>query len=89
MSFECRFILPADLPVVFLAFFWGVGFLAAFQLPTWVFEALALAPAEGSLVGSLPGERAKTRTAEIGMSSSKLGTGDIKLSKACIQIKEM
>jgi hypothetical protein len=53
-----------------------------------VFEALALAPVEGSLTDSSLGGRAKIGTTGIGMSLSKLGTGEIKLSKACIQIKE-
>jgi hypothetical protein len=43
---------------------------------------------EGSLAGSSPGGQAKTRMAEIGMSLLKLGMGEIKLSKACIQTIE-
>jgi hypothetical protein len=39
-------------------------------------------------MGSSPGDQAKTGTAKIRMSLSKLGMGEIKLSKACIQTKE-
>jgi hypothetical protein len=81
-------ILPADLPVVFLALFWWVGLVVAFCLPTWVFKELALAPTTGSLVGSSPGGRAKIGMAGIGMSPLKPGMGEIKLFKACIQTKE-
>jgi hypothetical protein len=78
----------ADLSVAFLAFFCGAGLVAAFCLPARVFEPLALTPAEGLLVGSSLGDQAETKTVRIGMSSSKLGTGEVKLSKACIQTKE-
>jgi hypothetical protein len=61
-------ILPTDLPVGFLVFFIGVDLAVAFRLPTQVFKALALAPAEGSLTGSSLGGRAKTGMTGIGMS---------------------
>jgi hypothetical protein len=70
--------------------FWcRVRLVAAFRLPTRVIEPLALAPAEGSLVGSSPGDWAETGIAGIGMPPSKPRTGEMKLSKACIQTKEM
>jgi hypothetical protein len=81
-------ILPVDLHVVFLAFFWGAGLVVAFFLPTRVFKELALALVEGSLVGSSPGGRAKTGMARIRMSPSKPRMREIKLSKPSIQTKE-
>jgi hypothetical protein len=45
----------------------------------------ALAPVEGSLSASSPGGWAETGIAGIGISPSKLGMGEMKLSKACIQ----
>jgi hypothetical protein len=80
-------ISSADLPVVFLAFFEGDGLVAIFRCQHESLR-LALAPLEGPLMGSSPGDRAKTGTAGIGMSPLKLRTGEIKLSKACIQTKE-
>jgi hypothetical protein len=61
----------------------------AFYLLNRVFEVLALALVEGSLASSTLGGWAESRMTEIGMSPSKLGTGEKKLSKACIQTKEM
>jgi hypothetical protein len=81
-------ILLEDLPMVFLFFFFGVRLVVAFHLPSRVFEALALAPAEGSLAGSSPGGWAETGMARIGILPSKPGTGEIKLSRSCIQTKE-
>jgi hypothetical protein len=78
-------ILLEDLPVVFLAYFGGVGLTVAFRLPARVFEALALGLMEGSLADSSLGGRAETRMAGIRTSPSKPGTGEVKLSKACIQ----
>jgi hypothetical protein len=78
-----------DLPVTFLAFFWGVGLAAAFYLLDQVFEALALALVEGSLVGSSLGDQAKTGMTGIEMSPSKSGAGEIKLSKSCIQTNKV
>jgi hypothetical protein len=49
-----------------------------------MFEVPALAPVEGSLVGSSLGDHAETEIVRIGMSPSKPGMGEIKLSKACI-----
>jgi hypothetical protein len=63
--------------------------VVAFCLPTRVFEALALAPAEGSLTDSSPGGQVKIGMARIEMSPSRLGMGEIKLSKACIQTNEI
>jgi hypothetical protein len=80
-------IPPADLPMVFLACFCGVRLAIFFFLPAWVFKALALV--EGSLVDSSLGGQAKTRMVGIGMSPSKPGMGEMKLSNACIQIKEI
>jgi hypothetical protein len=59
--------------------------VVAFCLPARVFEELALAPTEGSLTDSSPGGQAKIGMVGNGMSASKLGMGEIKLSKACIQ----
>jgi hypothetical protein len=50
---------------------------------------LALAPAEGSVIDSSPRGRVKTGMAEIGISRSKLGTEEMKLSNACIQTEEV
>jgi hypothetical protein len=74
-----------DFPTAFLVFIWGVRLAAAFYLPVRVFEALALAPADGSLIDSPLGGPVETGMTEIGMSPSNLGRGEIKLSKACIQ----
>jgi hypothetical protein len=74
--------------MVFLALFWGVRLALAFCLPAQVFRALAPTLAEGSLVDSSPGGRAEIRIAEIGISTSKLGMEEMKLSNACIQTKE-
>jgi hypothetical protein len=60
----------------------------AFYLPTRVFTVLALVLAEGSLIDSLPGGRAKTEMARIRMSLSKPKMGEMKLTKACVQTKE-
>jgi hypothetical protein len=62
---------------------------AAFHLLAQVFEALALAPVDESLVGSSLGGQAKTGTARIRMSPSKSGIGEIKLSKTCIQMNKI
>jgi hypothetical protein len=48
-----------DFPVALLAFFWGVGMTAAFRLPARVSDALALAPADGSLADSPLGDWAE------------------------------
>jgi hypothetical protein len=63
--------------------------VVAFHLPTRVFEPLALVLIEGSLMGSSLGDQAETRAAGVRMSLSKPGMGEIKLSKAYIQTKEM
>jgi hypothetical protein len=63
--------------------------VAAFHLLDQVFEALALALKEGSLTGSSLGSWAKTRMAGMRMSPLKTGMGEIKLSNASIQIKDM
>jgi hypothetical protein len=87
-SLGCGYINfdPASrFPRGFPAFFWEVGFTVAFYLPAQVFRALAPALADGSLVDSLPGGRAKTGIAEIGISPSKPGTGEMRLSNGCIQ----
>jgi hypothetical protein len=54
-------------------------------LPARVLGVLTLAPVEGSLSASPPGGWAETRMAGIGISPSKSGMGEMKLSKACIQ----
>jgi hypothetical protein len=71
-------ILPVDLPAAFLVFFWGVGVATILRFPAWVFDALALAPADW----------VETRILGIGMSPSNPGIGEIKLSKAYIQIHQ-
>jgi hypothetical protein len=81
-------ILPEDFPMTFLAFFGGVRLVVGFHLPARVFEALALAPVDGSLTDSSPGGQAENGTAGIRISPSKPVMGEIKLSKACIQTKE-
>jgi hypothetical protein len=77
-----------DFHVAFLFFFWRVGLVAAFRLPAHVLEALTWALAERSLADSPLGDWAKTGMVGIGMSTSYPGIGEIKLSKACIQIYE-
>jgi hypothetical protein len=67
---------------------YSVPFLVAFRLPAQIFQALALALVEGSLVDSSSGGRAKTRMARIRVSPSKPGTGKMKLSKVYIQTKD-
>jgi hypothetical protein len=81
-------ILPEDFPMTFLAFFRGVRLVVAFHLPARVFEALALAPVDGSLTDSSLGGQVKTGMAGIRMSPPKPVMGEIKLSKAYIQTKE-
>jgi hypothetical protein len=61
----------------------------AFCLLAQVFEALALAPVEGSLADLSPGGRAKTRMARIRTSTLKSGMGEIKMSKAYIQTNKI
>jgi hypothetical protein len=61
----------------------------AFRLPARVLRALALTPAEESLVDSSPGGWAKIGMAGFGMSPSKPGMGEMKLSKACIHTEMM
>jgi hypothetical protein len=63
--------------------------VAAFHLPSRVFEALALALAEGSLADSSLCSWVKTRVARFGMSLSKPQMGEIKVSKAVIQTNEI
>jgi hypothetical protein len=63
--------------------------LVTFCFPTRVFKALALALAEGFIIDLLPKCRDESGTIRIGMSLSKLGTGEIKLSRACIQTSEV
>jgi hypothetical protein len=67
-------IPPVDLPMVFLAFFWGVGLAVAFYLIARVFRALASALAEGLIINSSPRGQAKTRIAGTEISPSKPGT---------------
>jgi hypothetical protein len=57
-----------------------------FRLLARVFDARALALADGSLADSPLGDRAKTRIAGKGMSPLNLGMREIKLSKAYIQM---
>jgi hypothetical protein len=66
-------ILLKDSPVVFLAFFWGVGLAVAFRLLTQVFDASTLALVEGSSMASPPGGWAEMGIVGIGMSPSKPG----------------
>jgi hypothetical protein len=73
--------------MVFLAFFGGVRLAGTFRLPARVFKVLPLAPVEGSFVDSSLGGQAEIGMAGIGISPSKLGTGKMKLSNACIQTK--
>jgi hypothetical protein len=82
-------IRPEDFPMAFLVFFYGVGLEDAFRLPARVFEALALAPVEGSPMDSSLGGRVETGMSRNEMSPSKPGMGEIKLSKASIQTREM
>jgi hypothetical protein len=76
-------------PCGFLGFLLRSRVGSCFRLPTQVFDALALAPAVGSLLDSPPGGRAKTGTIEIRMSPSKLGMGEMKLSKTYIQTNKI
>jgi hypothetical protein len=61
----------------------------AFRLPAQANGVPTLASVEGLLSASPLGDWAETGIARIGMSPSKLGMGEMKLSKASIQtIKE-
>jgi hypothetical protein len=76
-------LIPLEhFPVVFLAFFWGVGLAVAFCLLARVFDALV--SVEGLSMALSPGGWAVMGIAGIGMSPSKLGIGEMKLSKSCI-----
>jgi hypothetical protein len=59
---------------------------AAFRLLARVFDAPALAPTDGSLTDSPLGDQVETVIARKGMSPSNPRMGEIKLSKACIQM---
>jgi hypothetical protein len=59
--------------------------VVAFHLLARVFDVRTLALAEGSSMASPPGGRAKMRIAGIGMSPSKLGIGEMKLSNQDIR----
>jgi hypothetical protein len=74
-----------DFPVAFFAFFWRVGLTVAFRLLVYVFDASALDPTEGSSMASPPGGRAEMGIAGIGMSPSKSGMGEIKLSRSYVR----
>jgi hypothetical protein len=63
--------------------------VVSFRLLARVFEALALAPVEGSLMDSSLGGQVKTRMAEIRTSPLKPRMGEIKLSKAYIQTNKI
>jgi hypothetical protein len=58
-------------------------------LPALVFDARTLAPVVGSLMDIPTAGQAKTGMVGIGMSPSKLGMGEIKLYKACIQTNKI
>jgi hypothetical protein len=80
-----RFI-DLNSPRGFLAAFFDKDRLAlAFRLPARVLGMLALALVEGSLSASPPRGWAGTGTVGIGMSPSKPGMGQMKLSKARVQ----
>jgi hypothetical protein len=64
-----------DLPVAFLAFFWGLRVAEALRFPGRVLDAPTLAPADVSFADSPLGDRAKTGIAKIGISPSNLGMG--------------
>jgi hypothetical protein len=74
-----------DLPIAFLAFFWVIRLEVAFHLLARVLDAPTLDPVEGSSMASPPGEQVMTRIAVIGMSTSKPGMGEMKLSKSFIR----
>jgi hypothetical protein len=61
--------------------------MGALRLKAQVHEALALDPAEGPWEDSIPGSRAETGMAGIGISPSNPRVGEIKLSKSYIQPK--
>jgi hypothetical protein len=54
-------------------------------LPDRVLDVLPLAPVEGLLPTSPLGGSTETGMARIGISPSKLGMGEMKLSRICIQ----
>jgi hypothetical protein len=78
-------IPPNGFPAIFLAFLGGFRSIGAFCLQAQVLEALTLDPVEGPSEDSVPGSQAEIGMAGIGMSSSNLGIGEIKLSKSCLQ----
>jgi hypothetical protein len=59
--------------------------VVAFHLLARIFETQALDPVEGSSVATSLGRWAEMGIAEIGMSPSKPGMGEIKLSESSIQ----
>jgi hypothetical protein len=79
-------IMLVDLPTTFFAFFWSVGVAMALCFPARVFEALAPAPGDGSLIDSLLGDRVETGIIRISISPSNPGMGEMKLSKDYIHI---
>jgi hypothetical protein len=90
LGVDSLILIPlVDFPLVFIAFFGGVGRAVTFCLPAWAFKVLALALTEGPLIDSSPRGWAKTRMAGIEISPSKLGSGEMKLSNACIQTEEV
>jgi hypothetical protein len=74
-----------DLPIAFLAFFWVIRLAVAFRLLARVLDAPTLDPVEGSSMASPPGEQVMMGIAIIGMSTSKPGMGEMKLSKSFIR----
>jgi hypothetical protein len=82
------FISPAD----FLWLSWllsGSWVGSGLPLASSSLGGLAPTPMEGSFVDSSPGGRAKTGMTGIGMSPSKLGMGEMKLSKSRVQTNMM
>jgi hypothetical protein len=59
--------------------------VVAFRLLARVFDMPKLAPVEGSSMASPLGGWAEMGIAQIGMSPSKLGIGEMKLSKSYIR----
>jgi hypothetical protein len=77
-------ILHTDFYIIFLAFLGGVGLAVTVCLLAQVYKVLALALVDGSLIDSSSGDRAEIEMVKIRISPSNLGTGEMKLSNACI-----
>jgi hypothetical protein len=86
LGFRSKILIPpGGFHGAFLAFFGWLGAMGAFLLLARVCEAPVPDPVEAPWEDLIPGSRAETGMAGIGMSPSNPGMGEMKLSKSCIQ----